>query len=61
MTTQTTPIPVPRAIAALTDAIRAEVRAELIEKLSTQLESMLGAEDEAYLDGLRDAITLLAG
>lgn len=46
----------PRALAALQDAIRAELIRELVEKLTAELDS---SEDESYLDGLRDAISMV--
>jgi hypothetical protein len=61
MTTQATPIPVPRAVANLTDAIRAEVREEIAEQLRTWWAS---ARD-TYLEtgdadgAIDDAITTL--
>lgn len=52
--TQTTP----RALAALQDAIRAELIAELVEKLTKNL-AAVDAEDESYRDGFEDAIRTL--
>lgn len=54
-------IPVPRALAALQDAIRAEVRDELIAELTAWRASLNLDNAEGYLDGIDDAITTLGG
>lgn len=55
-----TTLSTPRAMSQLMDAMRAELIAELAEKLTKEL-GATATDDESYLDGWRDAVRTLEG